>query len=376
MNDKRSVLTKLFPQLSFNVENVITQTFTTNAGELWGFYTYLERRNDYKSRKYSMWEHYGLNYTEYDVDKELNILNINYQSNQLNYTDGTWVLMVNKSNEADIAWSTVYVWQEIAWLTNSVPIYDNSSECIGVCSTDMDLHFINSILSARIRSVKQPTVLYVIESSAEFVIGTSHDNTDMFYRDPILNISTRPFTAREKSNIEIGSFDTLIKSKGFNFTTLPDDYTDTCFDVKSNTYFYVTTKKIKWRNFEWTVVQFLEKSSVYLTINKATVDSLISVAITVCVSILVGFVFSHWISRDIKRITSDLKKLAEFHFSSVYKGRNNSVNTSNVKEIFEIQSAFHSMVTAFAKTLATNQSLLKGSVISSPTSLGATELNE
>ncbi|RKP21679.1 hypothetical protein ROZALSC1DRAFT_26934 [Rozella allomycis CSF55] len=358
----------LLPVLLNSQDMVSSQTFTTKYGELWGFYTYFGSNLE---TKYGMWEHYGLNSTEYEVDKLGNIIDVNFNTYPANYTENNWVIVVNKSDPESSAWVASYVWSDSVWISHSVALFDSQNEYVGVYTIDMILNFINSILSTRSSQVSNTVILYAVETDSEAVIGTSKKGIQLFSIDEQTNQATRPLTITELGTFnaarEIGLFSVAIQKAKYSLKTLPDYYELSVVDAQNGITYLVAVKKITWRSVNWSLIQFLDESDVYLPIKRTNLTTIIGVCATVGCSMLVGMLLAYWITRDLSRITLDLNKLKDFHFASVYKGRNNSIKTSNIKEIFQIQSSFHAMVEAFAKSLAINNSIKKGngSIVSS-----------
>ncbi|KAI9216553.1 hypothetical protein BC828DRAFT_299466 [Blastocladiella britannica] len=159
MADKPAVMRQLLPRLLYNYDLVVSQTFTTSAGELWGFYSSLSDSRNASSRFYTRWEQYGGSYTQYSMDADGNNLAITDSATNADNSQGAWVTIVNRTDPTNIAWVPVYVWNNVAWITNSRPIYNQQGTYIGVCSTDLELEFINRLLSERAKMVSRPTII-------------------------------------------------------------------------------------------------------------------------------------------------------------------------------------------------------------------------
>ncbi|KAL7746807.1 hypothetical protein RI367_007853 [Sorochytrium milnesiophthora] len=347
-SNKPAVIADLRLQLIQYTSLVATQTFTA-WGELWGYYW------PYGANYYVKWQNNGGNYTEWHVDMATDQFIVQSDSAQnQNDTQGQWVTIVDPTNSSSIGWTPIYLWGNDAWLSCSVPIYDTAGIYIGVATTDMDLYFINSVLQARVAQVGRQASMFAFEAGTEAILGSSQaslNNTIDLNVDPNRPLSLAVLASRKLDPGLTALWGTL-QARGQNLTTawLSGQNLILATDSSGASY-YVYLGSVSTGITNWIVVQILPQSVILSTIQAASTNSLVAVALVVLSGVVLFALFSFYTTRTLRRITTDLGKLTKFQFHEVIKASEGYKNASTILEIRQIQNALMDMVKAFARAL-------------------------
>jgi hypothetical protein len=355
------VLQSLWSQLFYNKDLVTTQTFTSYTGELWGYYAYRPNASNPEAVTYLQWRSEGLNYTEYTVDANSNIVSLNYNDLNTNQSTGAWVTIVNRTNPNDSRWTNLYVWQDVIWLSNSVPIILPNNTPYGVATTDLELRFIKYILAGIAAEQKYKSSIYMFELNSGSLLGTSNPDLNLLYYDST-GTASRPLTISElAANTTNGSESAKIqavlnfKQQSIGSQGSSEDWSQ--FIQKHNGTFVelptgdlLNAKLLSYgTDINWVILMTFDKSQILSPIADATRKALsIALAITAAASIFM-LVFSFVISKFLRRLAHEIEMLANFEFAKVYDGKAKLAHTSLITELFMVQTSYHKMVTKFVE---------------------------
>ncbi|KAI9179432.1 hypothetical protein H9P43_004754 [Blastocladiella emersonii ATCC 22665] len=360
LNDKAAAMKQLFPRLKANQDLVVTQSFTTAQGELWGYYTSLTNPKNATSRVYTRWETNGNNYTEYRIDVNDRVLAVTGSDLAYNGSTGDWVTIVDPAKPAQVSWTPVYVWSSVSWLTCSRPMYDAQGRYIGVVSTDMELTFMNQLLNERTVAVTRPTLMYAFEAKTEYIIGTSSASLDIFKRDT-LGVPQMPFTLSELAGIKSDLILSALKKYLTDAGTPLAKVTNTTLRVRAlndtNLVWMVNTQTIQRNTVNWVIVQVMNEEEVMHDINQSGYSAAGAVLGLLVACVLLGVMFALGFSRSLARVTRELHHITETDFGSIDLSKATVEQPSMIRENLAIQQSFFNMVRAFSKASADNRSL-------------------
>ncbi|ORZ32806.1 hypothetical protein BCR44DRAFT_1501669 [Catenaria anguillulae PL171] len=303
LSNKTLVMRQLFDRLKYNQDLIVTQSFTTYLGELWGYYTY-------------------------DIDAQDRILKVAATNSNYNATNDSWVTIVNRTDVNSVAWTPVYVWQNVAWLTQSRPIFNPSGAYIGVASSDLELTFLRGLLEARVKAVTRPTSMYAFEANSEYIIGTSVSSLDMFVRQGTQRVAVAPKTMKQ-----VGDTDPLVRKihekllleRGRKLTEL-GNATETITSVASSNNatasggsanWIVSTQTIQWNSIHWVILQVMNEEEVMREINVGSYQAAGAVAGLLVGCILVAVFFSLAFSKSLDKVTRYLNKITDSDFMAL-----------------------------------------------------------
>ncbi|KAI9189619.1 hypothetical protein H9P43_001052 [Blastocladiella emersonii ATCC 22665] len=358
---KNQTMTELLSTLVQYKDMVASQTFTTAAGGLNGYYVSKDAvKGVYE---YTQWSTDAQgNYVQATInpDRPGTPLAITDSMAGYNATGELWVTQVQPPRvRSPAVWSNAYGWQNILWLTLSLALFDSDgSTYLGVGCTDLDLGFISGILkdilakstikSATNATSSQTAAMYVFEAATDAIIGTSVTGQMLLTTD-----STgvdRSLTLAELGSVDtrLSAINSFVRSKNMRLGdqdrwsfTIPGYYVETSIVTSSNPA----------SNVRWVIVQALPDDTILGVIRAGTSQTAATAGALVGVGIILSTAFALMVARSLRRISEDLDKLARFEFNAVISNKAELRNTSMIGEVFDIQAAFFEMVRAFSRDM-------------------------
>ncbi|HEY9616099.1 MAG TPA: adenylate/guanylate cyclase domain-containing protein [Microcoleaceae cyanobacterium] len=262
-------------------------------------------------------------------------------------------------------WSSIYPWEdkpEVLSISASYPLYDRSRQLLGVLSVDHILSQISNFLQTIRVSPNGET--FILERSGSLVATSSKQEKP--YR------ITNGKASRVKA---IDSNDPLIRES----VAYLDQHFGGLDQINSSEQleFGLNDQRqylqvMPWRDrlgLDWLIVVVVPESDFMAQINKNTSNTLSACTVALVIAILVGFITSRWITRQILRLSQASEALANGELDQ-------SVQSRGIAELETLAKAFNRMAQQLREsfeTLAKTNEILEQRVTERTASLVAAE---
>ncbi|KAI9221592.1 hypothetical protein BC828DRAFT_380605 [Blastocladiella britannica] len=350
---KTQTMTELLATLLVYDGVVSTQSFTTAAGGLNGYYASYNATTG--KTDYTAWitDEQTMNYEQWTIDPAHPTTALAVTDSQANYNGntGAWVTQVQPINaNSPPVWSLAYAWGGIIWLTLSYALFDSNGAYVGVACTDLDLGFISSTLTKLIRSdpIMASSYMYVFETATTVAIGASDPKQQLLDTDKDGNSLSLNLTQLAGRDPKLGAVNNYLTSKRLQLT----DAAAKSFTVPGYlVQIHPVTPSDPQLVISWVIIQLLPESTISVPIAQGTTTSAWVASGLSFASAILSILFALGISRVLGHVWNEMMALSRFEFHNVISNRTELKRTSRIKEVFELQAAFFSLVQAFSRQM-------------------------
>ncbi|KAJ3097097.1 hypothetical protein HK100_005433 [Physocladia obscura] len=274
---------------------------------------------------------------------------------------------VNFSDLSTHFFLSIYAWQKSAYKTAVALAYNHVTKEEILVGNDWTVTQVGTMLQNILSQIPYPMFVVALEAQTGYLIGTS-DGASVLNaaQDGIIKVteSNGVFLLDLCSYIN-ATFPNLLLSdqlnqisRIINATQLP-----IMFNRQINGAQYAVRldlAPIVWDE-AWLTAQYLNMDSVKQNLNKSSKTTEIVILSIIVVAISVGSLFAYVIARQLNLVSTQINKLKHMRFLEVLEKEKGFQNASFVRELAHLQISLHEMVSIFATTLKTSNSLAQRS---------------
>ncbi|MGI0488990.1 adenylate/guanylate cyclase domain-containing protein [Pantanalinema rosaneae CENA516] len=263
------------------------------------------------------------------------------------------------------AWSSIYQWDdkpEILSISANYPLYDRNRQLLGVLSVDHILSQISNFLQNI--KVSPNGATFILERSGELVATSSLQEKP--YR--LLNGKAARVKAINSNDPLIRETITYLKQHFGSLEQIGNSEQLDFFLHDQRQFLQVMPWRDRW-GIDWLIVVVVPESDFMAQINQNTSNTLYACVIALVVAILVGFITSRWITRQILRLSQASEALANGELDQAVQSR-------GIAELETLAKAFNRMAQQLREsfeTLAKTNEILEQRVTERTASLVAAE---
>ncbi|KAJ3189331.1 hypothetical protein HDU85_002960 [Gaertneriomyces sp. JEL0708] len=274
-------------------------------------------------------------------------------------------------------WISAFPQGDEGWISYSEVAVDSSDVITCVVGSDMSLGFLDEMLQDASKDIPYANLLYAIEvhedDEDDIFLAASEKSPTGSRLLKFTNAKGRP-EWRTMSTEEVGDtdpkFNTVLQylksgSDGGGLKKFLTRHPAQSFSGEieiAGAKFTMQIGEVRRKDLYWAVIVLVSEDDVLLPLTNSNKKAIGIIAAVVAAACGIATVSSFLLARALFKITRDLKLLANFKFQDVLQrdiDKESGVRQpvySRIQELWQIQRAFHVMVTNFAKAVAQNRS--------------------